>query len=207
MENSTQHQKQNPIKYRRGYVREDGFVFWQKKQCGNLRWVTKEKFDELVRRAQISALNWIKNNPERVKERNLKFASKRRELNRAYSKKWRSENPERCRQLKTQWRRNNPEKSKQMNRLYFERNPGAKLEIRNRYRARLANAKVGITKPMRVVYQMARRVSKCTGIKFDVDHIIPISKGGKHCIENIRAIPAIINRRKSNKIIHDVKAY
>ena len=34
-----------------------------------------------------------------------------------------------------------------------------------------------------------------------VDHIIPLTKGGKHCISNMRYLPAQVNIEKSDKII------
>jgi 5-methylcytosine-specific restriction endonuclease McrA len=36
---------------------------------------------------------------------------------------------------------------------------------------------------------------------YEVDHIIPISKGGLHTLNNLQYLPMIENRRKSNKII------
>lgn len=39
-------------------------------------------------------------------------------------------------------------------------------------------------------------VAMSLGELFHVDHIIPISKGGKHIAENLRVIPAIDNLRK-----------
>lgn len=36
---------------------------------------------------------------------------------------------------------------------------------------------------------------------YEVDHIIPISKGGLHTLENLQYLTVIENRRKSNKII------
>ena len=35
----------------------------------------------------------------------------------------------------------------------------------------------------------------------EVDHIIPISKGGLHCLENLQYLTVSENRRKSNKIL------
>jgi len=52
---------------------------------------------------------------------------------------------------------------------------------------------------MRVVYTQARRISKCLQIPFDVDHIIPLSKGGLHEPNNIQPVPASWNRSKQNK--------
>jgi 5-methylcytosine-specific restriction endonuclease McrA len=36
---------------------------------------------------------------------------------------------------------------------------------------------------------------------YEVDHIIPVSKGGLHCIENLQYLTISENRKKSNKII------
>ena len=38
-------------------------------------------------------------------------------------------------------------------------------------------------------------------VGYEVDHIIPISKGGLHSIENLQYLPASENRKKSNKIL------
>ena len=35
----------------------------------------------------------------------------------------------------------------------------------------------------------------------EVDHIIPISKGGLHCLENLQYLTISENRRKSNKLV------
>ena len=38
-------------------------------------------------------------------------------------------------------------------------------------------------------------------IGYEVDHIIPVSKGGLHCIENLQYLTISENRKKSNKIL------
>ena len=41
----------------------------------------------------------------------------------------------------------------------------------------------------------------------EVDHIIPLSKGGKHHEDNLQYLIAIENRRKGNKILVDGAGY
>jgi 5-methylcytosine-specific restriction endonuclease McrA len=41
-------------------------------------------------------------------------------------------------------------------------------------------------------------------VGFQVDHIIPISRGGVHVHTNIQVIPASLNCRKSNKLPHEL---
>ena len=46
---------------------------------------------------------------------------------------------------------------------------------------------------------LAKLREKMLGIKWHVDHVIPVSKGGASNYGNIQVVPALWNRRKSNK--------
>ena len=46
---------------------------------------------------------------------------------------------------------------------------------------------------------LAKLREKMLGTKWHVDHIIPVSKGGASSYDNIQVVPALWNRRKSNK--------
>ena len=50
------------------------------------------------------------------------------------------------------------------------------------------------------VYRECRRVSQETGIPHEVDHIIPLAKGGKHIASNLQILTADQNRRKSCRL-------
>jgi 5-methylcytosine-specific restriction endonuclease McrA len=49
-------------------------------------------------------------------------------------------------------------------------------------------------------YEMADRVSRCTKISFEVDHIMPLSKGGSHSAQNLQLLPEYWNIRKGPKL-------
>jgi len=51
------------------------------------------------------------------------------------------------------------------------------------------------------IYCKAKRLSEETNVPYEVDHIIPISKGGKHHENNLQILAAIENRKKHNKIL------
>lgn len=50
-------------------------------------------------------------------------------------------------------------------------------------------------------YEMANRVTKCTGIPHEVDHIIPLARGGHHHESNLQILPENLNRSKGAKIL------
>jgi 5-methylcytosine-specific restriction endonuclease McrA len=40
--------------------------------------------------------------------------------------------------------------------------------------------------------------------EWEIDHIIPLTKGGKHSVKNIQALWKKDNRKKGNKILNDI---
>lgn len=44
----------------------------------------------------------------------------------------------------------------------------------------------------------------CTDNEIEIDHIIPVSKGGKTCEDNLQVLCRDCNRKKSNKILTDI---
>ena len=47
---------------------------------------------------------------------------------------------------------------------------------------------------MQLLFIAAREITETTGVPHDVDHIIPIHKGGEHTLSNLRIIPRWMNR-------------
>ena len=73
-----------------------------------------------------------------------------------------------------------------------------------RYRSRKQSQQPILTKEenqrITEIYKECRRISEETGIPHHVDHIIPISKGGKHHPDNLQILTAEENIRKSNHL-------
>ena len=60
----------------------------------------------------------------------------------------------------------------------------------------LSDHEVGV---MEEIYKYRARLQSCTGIKFHVDHTIPVTKGGRHHHSNLEVVPAIWNLKKNNR--------
>ena len=57
------------------------------------------------------------------------------------------------------------------------------------------------------VYAEAKRLEASTGIKYCVDHIVPLENKlvcGLHVAANLRAIPFVENAKKKNKFIQEL---
>lgn len=51
------------------------------------------------------------------------------------------------------------------------------------------------------IYNMAHRLTKLTGTVYHVDHLVPVSRGGKHHEDNLVVMRADFNMKKHSKII------
>ena len=59
---------------------------------------------------------------------------------------------------------------------------------------------------MQEIYAEASHLSKETGVRYEVDHIVPLTNPlvcGLHCEFNLRSIPSQANRSKANKFAVD----
>ena len=72
----------------------------------------------------------------------------------------------------------------------------AKAEVSARYRTRKANQT-----PATYNREAVKEFYLNRQEGYEVDHIIPISKGGLHTLENLQYLPWRDNRRKSNKLV------
>lgn len=86
---------------------------------------------------------------------------------------------------------------------YFKTENG-KAAYRMGYSLRRARVKNAIIELSKEEKQKIKEFYKNRPDGYDVDHIIPISKGGKHCLINLQYIPSYENRMKRNKIYIEV---
>lgn len=131
-----------------------------------------------------------KNNREKINAKNTEYRVKYPERNRQYYLNWKAANPGMKQEQSSIWKANNPEK---VNALTAKR------------RAKKHNATPTWANSffIRESYSLAKLRTKTTGIKWEVDHIIPLVSPvvcGLHVEHNLQVIPASANRIKGNKL-------
>lgn len=135
--------------------------------------------------------------------------------------KWRKNNSEKAKAYSSQylpeWRKNNADKVREDGRIRMKEWRAANAEkvkekanspemraYRSALRAKTRKATPGWADQFIIseIYLLADERTKYTGIKWQVDHIVPLQSKrvcGLHCEENLRVIPAKDNASKGNR--------
>ena len=50
------------------------------------------------------------------------------------------------------------------------------------------------------IYAQVPALQDLLGVDLHVDHMVPLSKGGKHCADNLQIVPKKVNLRKSDEV-------
>lgn len=125
----------------------------------------------------------------------------------AYKKEYRNRSAEAIKQYMEEWRKQNAEhlaayakKRHQTHKAYYNfATQKRKIAIQNRTPKWLSPDDFWV---MQEAYHLAHLRSKATGIKWHVDHKIPLHGArvsGLHTPLNLQVIPATVNQRKTNK--------
>jgi 5-methylcytosine-specific restriction endonuclease McrA len=147
---------------------------------------------------------WRKNNPEKYKKQHKRDLEKRKATGWAYNLKYkkekyvkhprillpREERAKRESEQKRRWKKNNPEL--------------VRADIAFRRAKRKGSTELEMILP-NVVFERDKgicQICKTEVIgKYELDHIIPVSKGGQHLYSNIQLAHVSCNRKKHNHII------
>jgi len=165
------------MRLKQGFVREDGKVFSQYYKVNGVEkemWYSQESFKQIKKRRN---------------ERNIARQKKDKEKYAAYVKEWRLKNPEKSkkhsRESSQAWRKRNPEASKIRSTLMHGKRKAIKA---NNLHPDHDKSKE------RILVQCAKLMN------LEVDHIIPLTRGGMHWHENLRLLPKGLNASKNNRL-------
>jgi Restriction endonuclease len=132
------------------------------------------------------------------KECMKKYLAEHYKKNKAARKEWakeyRTKNRDACNKTVKEWRKKNPEKSKASSRNYFKKHPDKLRAMHAKRRALENKAPLGDLKAItawEATWRKAKSVEcywcgkKFPGKKCRPDHVIPLSRGGAHSLENL----------------------
>lgn len=115
---------------------------------------------------------------------------------------WREANPERYRALQNQWAERNRDQTRAAQRRWRERYPERNVAKSQRRRALKAEAAGTHTAQefAALCEQLAHQCFYCGAReKLTVDHVVPLSRGGSHYIDNIVPACQRCNSRKGRR--------
>jgi hypothetical protein len=155
------------------------------------RWEdNKEYLKEYNKRRYLGNPEYYKqyyeNNKDRIKKYYKSYYINNKEYISKCSKRWRINNEELKKKCNKQWRMNNRGKVN----AYIAKRRAKKL---NQTPFNADNEKI------KYMYHIAHKMTEEYGMEYQVDHIIPLSKGGLHHEENLQILEASLNQEKHSK--------
>lgn len=164
----------------------------------------------------LTDANYRASNKEKIKEKNLAWYLKNRddqlakakvwrlenkELKSAADKKWQQENKDKVNANGKRWRTRHPEKAAQVAKNYRIANPESdRIKAAKRRAKKVANG-VFFIKQNEVRKLLSKPCFYCGSKSEHLDHVIPITKGGRHSIGNLVQSCATCNLSKNAKTI------
>lgn len=172
----------------------------------------------------LKSKEWKRRNP---KKKRSEMSAEEVQRAREYKKRWYAKNSERCAALQrarradkngaqaksrkahylknkqrilaqtAEYARRHPEMRKQIQMRSLDKNRAKRYEDWGCREAMRRGCVIGDRDAVREVYQRAIDLSKETGVRWSVDHIIPLGLGGAHSIENVQAMLHDLNQIKS----------
>lgn len=163
---------------------------------------------------------WYEANKERAAEARKRWARENKERVRDVRRLYVSREKERIAEIKRRYKERNRDRINERARELYRLNPTPRRDARKRYDAKNPHVRRTITRNRRALRQdvygrlkadiegrlLQRQRWKCVAcggclrkMKFEIDHIVPIARGGTNEESNLQALCVGCNRAKSSK--------
>lgn len=174
-------------------------------ECNRIR--RKEHHDANREESRRKGREHYAANSERLRETRRAYGKANLEKEVAYNARWRAANPDKAREFWKRDREKNKEARNESTRAWRKRN----VEKQNFYSAKRHAMKRDQVPVIRddlvpimqaetlAIYAESRTMTELTGVRHDVDHIFPLSKGGVHAPWNLRVLLGSENQSKKDK--------
>ena len=154
-------------------------------------------------KVKVASKLYRENNRDKLIEKNKEWCKNNLDKYKATSKKWRDENKESISIRTTKWVSGNRDKVN-LNSLKYAKNNRDKLNVLNaNRRAKMFGATIYMTKADKAkveeLYTIAKDATELFGYGWEVDHIVPLNKGGLHKLSNLQVVPESWNRSKGDR--------
>ena len=151
---------------------------------------------------------WRIKNPEYRKLWRREARKKNPEAFNRAARNWKQKHKESVNITALKYRRANPEKMKVRRKRYYDSNPAFQAYVRKatatrRLRIKIMDDKTITNGSLAVLFEKQKGVCPICGLLFQgrpqLDHKLPLSKGGAHSINNVQFTHAFCNLSKNNK--------
>jgi len=116
------------------------------------------------------------------------------------SRLWKAENPDKRLINNRRWLAQNPEKMAESRKDWDDRHPEYKAVKKHRRRARMQDVEIQSISDRFIKNLYASSCVYCGAVeRIEADHIIPISRGGAHCENNLQPLCKSCNSSKKDK--------
>lgn len=142
---------------------------------------------------------WREKHPEKARETWQRWQQENREKSRENSRKSYAKNAEKTRAKHAEWRANNRELARQRNRESYWRDPE---KVRSRVHLRRVNEREFLVLPKELKRLYSQPCAACGSLENQsIDHIVPVSRGGRHTVGNLQTLCLPCNVKKANRTI------
>jgi len=141
-------------------------------------------------RTRLASQRWRERHPEQAAESYRNWLEKNREYDRERCNRYDATNREKRRQARAKSRKENPEHHRALNKAWREANiEKARAACLAYYHRKRSSSDLDKSTDAYVAWLMLQNCFYCGAKgKMTIDHVIPISRGGKHVADNI--VPA-----------------